>query len=70
MELDLTPLSLPTKTPVDKNRKVIRCCLTFEDGTELELEVPEDQGVYTITEYKTNNSKLTIHEVFITHGNT
>lgn len=68
MELNLSQVPLPQKTPVGKNQRITRCVLTFLDGTELTLEPPVDQGLYSITEYVSKNQKLIIHEVFITYG--
>ena len=68
--LQLTVPKIPRKTP-EETKGVKKCILIFTDGSEMELDVEDDQGFYRRESYKAANGKgLLIHEVYITYGHT
>ena len=63
-ELNLeVPRILTPKTP-QQTRSLQSALLTYDDGTTELIEVEDQQGFHRISNYK----DITIHEVFITHG--
>ncbi len=70
MEIDLGLSNrdrMPKKTPTEM-KKLLACRLFYEDGSELELPIEDEQGFHRVNSYVRNGRQLTIHEVFITYG--
>lgn len=57
---------LPVKTPTAA-KKIASCKIVYEDGTELELPVENNQGLHRINDYSHKGKKLVAHEIFITY---
>lgn len=69
IKIDFQKKPLSKNTPIE-TRQLQSALLTFDDNTTLLLEVEELQGIYRVSEFQNEKSILTIHEIFITFGET
>lgn len=72
LSIPASTTKIARKTPME-TKSIRRVTIELDDGTELELSLEEnstsESGFYRVNDYVRNGRSVTIHEVFLTYGN-